>query len=386
MSSKNREAVIVAYGRSAVSRAKDGPFVGVHPIEWGAKTLEGVLDKVPQLPREDVDDVLVGCARTVNKCAKNVARLLCLRAGMTPVSAQTINRFCASGLQTMATATAAIEAGWMDVAVAGGIECMSMDQALIDGYQDPILDEMCAGAYMDMGITAENVAEQYDVSRTQMDEFAVASHKKAAAAQEAGYLNQSIIPISLEKEEGTIVFDKDQGIRASSNVEKLATLRTVFKEDGRVTAGNSSQTNDAAAFMVIMSREKAEELSLQPIARLISFATAGCAPETMGMGPIYAVPKALKCANLTVDNMDVIELNEAFAAQSLPVCKELGFPMEKVNPWGGAIALGHPMGATGTILSMKALDYLRMNGGKYALITMCIGGGQGAAGILELCE
>ena len=380
-----REAVIVAYGRSAVCRSKNGPFVGVHPIEWGAQTLMGVLQKVPQLAPSEIDDVVVGCARTVNKCAKNVARLICLKAGMESVSAQTINRFCASGLQAISTCANAIAVGDMDVAVAGGIECMSMDQALIDGYMDELLDKQCPGAYMSMGITAENVAAQKGITRTEMDAFAAESHHKAAIAQKNGWLNQSIIPVTVTDAAGNeLVVEMDQGIRPESTVESLAKLKPCFKEDGLVTAANSSQTDDSSAFVVMMSREKAEELNLKPIARLVGFATAGCDPTTMGLGPIHAVPKVMKRTGMRVDEMDVIELNEAFAAQAIPCIRELGFTPEKVNPWGGAIALGHPMGATGAFLTIKALDYLRLNGGKYALVTMCIGGGQGAAGILEL--
>ena len=380
-----RDAVIVAYGRSAICRAKDGPFVGVHPIEWGAQALSGVLAKVPQLNPNEIDDVVVGCARTVNKCAKNVARLICLRAGLEPVSAQTINRFCSSGLQAISTCANAIAVGDIDVAVAGGIESMSMVQTPGPDDTDTLLDEMCPGAYMAMGITAENVARQCGVNRTEMDAFAVDSHKKAATAQEKGYLNRSIVAVTVKDTDGNeVVADTDQGIRPGSSMESLAKLKPCFKEDGSVTAASSSQTNDSAAFAVIMSREKAEALGIKPIARLVRFAAAGCAPETMGLGPIYAVPKVMERSGLTVNDMDVIELNEAFAAQAIPCIKELGMAPEKVNPWGGAIALGHPMGATGVIMTIKALDYLKEHGGRYALLTMCVASGQGAAGILEL--
>ena len=382
--SNTREAVVVAYGRSAVGRAKKGYYVGIHPVEWAAETLQEVLKKVPQLKKEEIDDVVVGCARTVNKCAKNVARLICLRAGLDNVSAQTINRFCSSGLQSISICSNAIIAGDIDVAVAGGIECMSMEQTYGPDDDDKILDEMVPGAYMGMGITAENVAAEKNVTREEMDAFAVESHRKAAVAQEKGYLNKSIVPVHGKDEDGNpVIAETDQGIRAGSTVEKLATLKPCFKEDGLVTAATSSQTDDSAAFVVLMSREKAESLGLKPIARLLGFSTAGCEPSTMGLGPIYAVPKVMKRTNLTIADMDVIELNEAFAAQAIPCIRELGMDEGKVNPWGGAIALGHPMGATGAILTMKALDYLAINGGKYALITMCVGGGQGAAGVFE---
>jgi len=385
MENTMRDAVIVAYGRSAVCRAKDGPFVGVHPIEWGAQALNGVLAKIPQLDPNEIDDVVVGCARTVNKCARNVARLICLRAGLEPVSAQTINRFCSSGLQAISTCANAISVGDIDVAVAGGIESMSMIQTPGPDDLDTTLDEICPGAYMAMGITAENVAQQRGITRVEMDRFAVESHIKAAEAQAKGYLNRSIVPVTVKDADGNdVVVDTDQGIRPGSNTESLAKLKPCFKEDGVVTAATSSQTNDSAAFMVIMSREKADGLGIKPIARLVRYATAGCDPETMGLGPIYAVPKVMVRSGLTVNDMDVIELNEAFAAQAIPCIRELDFDPEKVNPWGGAIALGHPMGATGVFLAIKALDYLREHSGQYALVTMCIGSGQGAAGILEL--
>lgn len=384
MSKDVREAVIVAYGRSAVGRAKKGYFIDRHPIEWASETLDGVLKKVPELDRADIDDMVLGCARTVNKCAKNVARLIALRTGMEHVGAQTINRFCSAGLQSISIVANAIEAGDMDIAIAGGLECMSMDQALIPGYIDEALDDACPGAYMEMGITAENVAALKGVTREEMDAFAVESHRKAAEAQEKGYLQRSIIPVRGKDPEGNEVMATiDQGVRSGSTMEKLASLKPCFKEDGIVTAATSSQTDDAAAFVVMMSREKAEELGLKPICKLLGFASAGCDPAYMGLGPTYAVPKLMKRLNMSVDDMDVIELNEAFAAQAIPCIRELKLPVEKVNPWGGAIALGHPMGATGAILTMKALDYIKEFGGKYALVTMCVGGGQGAAGVFE---
>jgi len=378
------EPVIVAYGRSATAKSKKGYFIDKHPIEVAVETLKGVLAKIPELDPAEIDDVAIGCARTVNKCGKNVARLICLRAGLESVSAQTVNRFCSSGLQTISTMSNAIAVGDIDIAVAGGIECMSMTQSYLPGDDDEILDEMNPGAYMGMGMTAENVAAYKGITREEMDAFSAESHRKAAAAQEKGYLAKSIIPIEGKDKEGnTVMATEDQGIRPESSPESLATLKPCFKEDGIVTAASSSQTDDAAAFVVIMSREKADELGLKPIAKLINFATAGCDASMMGLGPLYAVPKVMKKSGLTVDDMDVIELNEAFAAQAIPCIRELEMDIEKVNPWGGAIALGHPMGATGAILTMKALDNISMNGGKYALVTMCIGGGQGAAGIFE---
>ena len=385
MKNKIHEPVIVAYGRSAIGKAKKGYFAEVHPIEWAAQTLKGTIAKVPQLDPEDIDDVVIGCARTVNQCRKNVARLICLRAGMQTTAAQTINRFCSSGLQAISICSNAIACGEMDVAVAGGIESMSMIQTPGPDDEDPMLAKMSPGAYMGMGITAENVAHQYNVTRQEMDEFSVESHRKAAIAQKNGYLNKSIIPVTVNNVEGKItVADIDQGIRHDTNIESLSKLKPCFKEDGLGTAGSSSQTNDAAAFVIIMSREKADELGVKPIAKLTGYAVAGCDPEYMGLGPIYAVPKVMERTGLSVNDMDVIELNEAFAAQAIPCIKELGLDTNKVNPWGGAIALGHPMGATGAFLTIKALDYLILNGGRYSLVTMCIGGGQGAAGIFEV--
>lgn len=376
------EAVIVAYGRSAVARAKNGALSGRHPLDWSAEVLKGVLAKVPQLPPEQIDDLILGCARHENRCNKNMARLIALRAGLPySVPGQTINRFCSSGLQAIATAHNAIAAGEADVIIAGGVEQMSMKLTRDDEYDtDEWLAENEPGAYVAMGITAENVAERCHVTREEMDVFSAASHQKAAKAQAAGYLDRSVISLELD---GTM-FDKDEGIRSDSTPETLAKLKPCFIENGTVTAASSSQTSDGAAFAVLMSREKAETLGIKPIARLVRYAVSGCDPLYMGLGPIHAVPKVLDKIGMTVDDMDVIELNEAFAAQSIPCIRELKLPPEKVNPWGGAIALGHPMGATGCILTCKALDYLKETGGRYALVTMCIGGGMGAAGIYEL--
>lgn len=379
-----REPVIVAYGRCATGKSKKGYYVDRHPIDVAADTLKAVLAKVPQLDPKDIGDIAIGCARTVNKCGKNVARLVALRAGLESVSAMTVNRFCSSGLQTLAIESANIAAGYTDVAIAGGMECMSMTQTYLPEDTNEELDKQDPGAYMGMGDTAENVAADKGITREMMDAFAVESHKKAAAAQEAGYLNKSIVPIKgYDKEGKEVVAELDQGIRPGSSMESLAGLKPCFREDGVVTAATSSQTDDAAAFIVLMTREKAEELGLKPIARMVGFATAGCDASRMGLGPIFAVPKVMKNTGMSMEDMDVIELNEAFAAQAIPCIEELNMPKEKVNPWGGAIALGHPMGATGAILTMKALDYLAMNGGKHALVTMCVGGGQGAAGIIE---
>ena len=384
----NREVVIVAYGRSAVCRARKGSFAGTHPIEYSAQVLKGVLDKIPQLDRADIEDVIMGCAVQHYKTSMNIAKSVVARAELPEcVAGHTINRFCSSGLQAIATAANAIAAGQGDVIVAGGVEDMSGTfEPYPEEYQDPWLNEHAPGAYMAMGITAENVVKKYGLTRTEMDQMAVDSHRKAAKAQKEGKLALSIIPVTVVDENGNEkVVTEDEGIRPNTNLETLATLKPCFiPETGTVTAATSSQTSDAAAFVVLMEAEKAKSLGIKPIAKLVSFAVAGCDATMMGLGPIYAVPKAMKRAGLTVDDMDVIELNEAFAAQAIPCIRELKLNPEKVNPYGGAMALGHPMGATGAFLTCKALDYLQDNNGKYGLVTMCIGGGMGAAGIFEL--
>ena len=373
----NREVVIVAYGRSAVCRARKGSFAGTHPIEYSAQVLKGVLDKIPQLDRADIEDVIMGCAVQHYKTSMNIAKSVVARAELPEcVAGHTINRFCSSGLQAIATAANAIAAGQGDVIVAGGVEDMSGTfEPYPEEYQDPWLNEHAPGAYMAMGITAENVVKKYGLTRTEMDQMAVDSHRKAAKAQKEGKLAPSIIPVTVVDENGNEkVVTEDEGIRPNTNLETLATLKPCFiPETGTVTAATSSQTSDAAAFVVLMEAEKAKSLGIKPIAKLVSFAVAGCDATMMGLGPIYAVPKAMKRAGLTVDDMDVIELNEAFAAQAIPCIRELKLNPEKVNPYGGAMALGHPMGATGAFLTCKALDYLQDNNGKYGLVTMCIG-------------
>ena len=382
-----REAVIVAYGRSPVCRSRKGGFSGMHPLEYAAQTLKGVLDKIPQLDPAEIEDVIVGCAVQTGKTSMNMGKLLAARAQLPKtVSAQTINRFCSSGLQAIATAGNAILAGQGDVYIAGGIEDMTSTFAPYPVEDcDPWLLENDKGAYMPMGLTAENVVRHYGITREEMDRFAVASHQKAKAARDAGKLAPSIIPVEGTDAEGNVrVVTQDEGIRDQASYEGLAGLKPCFlPENGTVTAGTSSQTSDAAAFVVLMEHEKAEQLGIRPIARLVSYAVAGCDAEEMGIGPVYAVPKALKRAGLAVEDMDVIELNEAFAAQAIYCIRELHLDPEKVNPYGGAIALGHPMGATGAFLTAKVLDYLQDNQKRYGMVTMCIGGGMGAAGIFE---
>lgn len=383
----NREVVIVAYGRSAVCRSRKGAFAGTHPIEYSARVLKGVLEKIPQLDRADIEDVIMGCAVQHNTTSMNIAKSVAVRAGLPEcVAGHTINRFCSSGLQAIATAANAIAAGQGDVIVAGGVESMTDTFAPYPvEYQDAWLNEHAPGAYMPMGITAENIVKKYGLTREEMDKMAYESNMKAAKAQSEGKLAPSIIPVTVTDSEGNErVVIEDEGIRPNTTMEALSELKPCFiPETGTVTAATSSQTSDAAAFVVVMAEEKAKTLGIKPIAKMVSFGVAGCDSTMMGLGPIYAVPKAMQRAGLTVDDMDVIELNEAFAAQAIPCIRTLKMNPEKVNPYGGAMALGHPMGATGAFLTCKALDYLQDNNGKYGLVTMCIGGGMGAAAVFE---
>jgi len=381
-----RDAVVVACARTPLAKAFKGGFAATHPVEYAAQALKGVLKKLPNLDPALIEDVIVGCATPERYVGYNVARLIVQRAELPEtVPAQTVNRFCSSGLQTIATAANAIMAGQIDIAVAGGVEMMTgITIAQPEEYQNEWLKKNLVGAYMTMGMTAEIVAERYGITRKEMEEMAVQSHRKAAAAREAGKFIGEIIPITVNTENGSVVVQQDEGIRPGTNAEALAALQPCFKEDGLLTAATSSQMTDGASFVVLMSRQKAKSLGYTPIAKLVSFAVAGVASEVMGIGPIAAVPKALAKAGLTISDMDTIELNEAFASQALVCIRELGFPPEKVNPNGGAMALGHPLGATGSVLTCKALSELRRIKGKYALVTMCIGGGMGAAGIFAL--
>lgn len=384
---KLREAVVVAYGRTPYCKANKGSFANVHPVEYGAQALLGVLNKVPQLKPEDIGDVIVGCAMPFGVQGANMARLIVQRAGLPDtVTAQTVNRFCSSGLQTIATAANAIRCGEEDVMIAGGVESMSMVPMLV-GVEDadPWLMEHRPEVYVTMGITAENVARRWNVSRADMDAMAAESHRRAAKAQAEGCFDDQIIPVTVPGPDGQdVVVTKDEGIRPGCNVESLSQLKPCFLEDGLVTAATSSQRTDGAGFVVLMSEEKAQELGVKPLARFVAFATGGVPAEVMGVGPIEAVPKVLKKTGMTIDQMDVIELNEAFASQALAVIRTTGMDPAKVNPWGGAMALGHPLGATGAMLTCKMMSYLQRTGGKYGMVTMCIGGGMGAAGIYEM--
>ena len=383
---KSRQAVVVAYGRTPLARAFKGSFVNTHPVEYSAQALKGVLSKVPKLSPSLIDDVIVGCANPEKYVGYNVARLIAQRAGLpNSVPAQTINRFCSSGLQSVATAANAIMAGQMDVVVAGGVEIMTgIAMSFPEEFRHKALSEELPGTYMDMGITGENVAAQYGISRADMELMAVKSHKNAAAAQAAGKFDEEIIPIEVKSEAGMVKITADEGVRANTSPEGLAELKPCFKEDGILTAGTSSQMTDGASFVLLMSRGKAESLGITPIAKFAGYAVGGLAADIMGMGPVVAIPKVMEQTGLKISDMDTIELNEAFASQALACIRELGLPEEKINPNGGAMALGHPLGATGAVLVCKALSELKRTGGKYALISMCIGGGMGAAGIFEM--
>lgn len=392
-----RDVVVVAYGRTACCKSRKGSFAGVHPLEYSAQALKGTLAKIPQLKAEMIDDVVMGCAMPVNQMSMNFARLCVNRAGLPDcVPAQTINRFCSGGLQAIATGANAIWAGQMDVVVAGGCEDMTdCFSPYPQEYMDKWIMENYEGGYMTMGETAERVADKWNISREEMDKMALESHTKAAKARKDGKLAPSIVPVTVTKPDGTTVtVTEDEGILADAegnlktSMEKMASLKTCFREDGKVTAATSSQTTDAAAFVVLMGADKAAELGIKPIAKFRGFAVAGCDATLMGTGPIYAVPKCLDKCGMTIDQMDVIELNEAFASQAIACMRDLKMDASKVNPYGGAMALGHPMGATGAFLTCKALDYLQdpATKGKYAMVTMCIGGGMGACGIYEMCD
>lgn len=382
-----KEAVIVAYGRSPIARGgKNGGLRGVHPVDYAAEVLKGVLARVPQLDPAELEDVVVGCAMPEGCQGLNLARNIVLRAELPDtVPGQTVNRYCSSGLQAISTAANMIMTGQAQVMAAGGVE--SMSAIPMGGNIKAPNDWLVANkrsVYFPMGITAEIVADRFQVSKEQMDALAVESHKRAAAAQAAGKFDREIIPVTgVDAEGNPKTLDKDEGIRPGTSMEGLAGLKTPFKEDGKVTAGTSSQVSDGAGFVILMSREKAQALGVTPIARFVGYAVAGVDPAVMGIGPMKAVPKVMALTGLSVDDMDVVELNEAFAAQAIPCMEKLGLDPAKTNPNGGAMALGHPLGATGALLTCKILSELERRDGRYGLITMCIGGGMGAAGIVE---
>ncbi len=377
-----RDAVIVASRRSAVGKAGKGTLRNTRPDDIATQVIKGMLTDLPALPVELIDDVIMGCAMPEGETGLNVARMIGLDAGLPDSSsAMTVNRFCSSGLQTIAIAAERVMVGAIDCALAGGVESMSMvpmggNKAMLN----PRLVEERPEVYISMGLTAENVAHRFEINRADQDAFSLRSHQRAVAAIEAGKFGDEIVPVTTA--EGA-TFDTDEGPRADTSLEALGKLRAVFHVKGSVTAGNSSQVSDGAAAAIVMSADKAKALGLTPIARFVGFAVAGVAPEIMGIGPIEAIPKVLKQTGLSLSDIDVIELNEAFASQSLAVVRKLGLDEDKTNVNGGAIALGHPLGCTGAKLTATMIQELRRRQGRYGMVTMCIGGGMGAAGVFE---
>ena len=387
------EVIIASAVRTPVGKAPRGTLRTTRPDDLAAVAINGALERIPQLDRSQIDDVILGCAMPEAEQGMNVARIASLRAGL-PVecSAMTINRFCSSGLQAIAMGAERIMAGGAEVVVAGGTESMTMipmggnkvsaNPWLVDHYPD---------AYLSMGLTAERLATRYGITREQSDQFSVESHKKAFAAIEAGKFNDELVPVpvSFTTPNGSkpkridSVFKMDEGPRADTSMEALGALKPAFHAKGTVTAGNSSQMSDGAAAAVVMSADRAKALGIKPLARFVAFATAGYKPEEMGLGPVFAIPKVLKLAGLKLEDISVIELNEAFAAQSLAVIQEGKLNPEIINPNGGAIALGHPLGCTGAKLTATIIRELQRRKAKYGIVTMCVGGGMGAAGIFE---
>ena len=389
-----QEALIVSAVRTAVGKAPKGTLRDTRPDEMGAAVIKEALARVPGLEASEIEDVIMGCAMPEAEQGMNVARAAAIRAGL-PVetSAMTINRFCSSGLQSIAIAADRIRTGSAQVELAGGLESMSMIP--MGGHiirPNPYLVEHYPDFYLNMGLATENVARKYEISREDQDAFALRSHQRAAAALDAEKFADETVALTVsvealdakgKKQHREITFDKDEGPRRDTSAEALGKLKPAFHIKGTITAGNSSQMSDGAAVAVVMSADRAKELGAKPMARFVAYATAGCPPEEMGIGPVYAIPKVLKLAGLTLDQIDVIELNEAFAAQSLAVIKTLGLNIDKVNVNGGAIALGHPLGCTGAKLTASILRELERRNGRYGMVTMCVGGGMGAAGIFE---
>jgi acetyl-CoA acyltransferase len=395
-----REVVIVSAVRTAVGKANKGTLRTTRPDDLGAVAIRGALERVPQLDVREIEDVILGCAMPEAEQGINVARIASLRAGL-PVecSAMTVNRFCSSGLQSIAIAADRIAVGGAEVIVAGGTESMTMIP--MGGHKvscNPSLVASYPDVYLSMGLTAERLATRFGITRKQADEFSVQSHQKAVKAIAAGNFADEIVPVevrfttpvqatrgaaALKLQTQVIEFKVDEGPRADTTLEALSALKPSFHVKGTVTAGNSSQMSDGAAAAVVMSAERAKALGLKPLARFVAFATAGYKPEEMGLGPVFAIPKALKLAGLKLEDISVFELNEAFAVQALAVMQELGLDPAKVNPNGGAIALGHPLGCTGAKLTATLLRELKRQNARYGIVSMCVGGGMGAAGIFE---
>ncbi|WP_405082650.1 acetyl-CoA C-acyltransferase [Paenibacillus chitinolyticus] len=390
-----KEAVIVSIVRTPAGKAKKGSLAQTRAEDLGRIVLDEAVRRAPGLRKEDVEDIIIGCAMPEGEQGLNFARTMALYAGFpAEVPAVTINRFCSSGLQSIAYAAERIMLGHADVIIAGGVE--SMSHVPMTGFKlspHPKLAVEMPEVYMGMGHTAENVAQRFGISREDQDAFAAESHRKAAAAIAAGRFKEEIVPVETsvkgvdaggKRWEKPVVLDTDEGVRADTTTGVLAKLRPAFALKGSVTAGNASQTSDGAAAAVLMSRERAEELGLKPLAAFRSFALAGVAPEIMGVGPVEAIPKALKQAGITQDQVELYEINEAFASQCVHIIRELKLDEAKVNVNGGAIALGHPLGCTGTKLTASLVHELRRRGGGYGVVSMCIGGGMGAAGVFEV--
>lgn len=390
-----QEAYIVAYGRSAAAKAKQGALFHERPDDVAAKVLQGVLKRIDgKFNKNMIEDVIVGTAFPEGLQGQNIARTIALRAGLSDtVPGQTVNRYCSSGLQTIAIAANQIMAGQGDILVAGGVELMSaVPMGGNEPTNNPTLQYDDIGASYPMGLTAENVASQFDVSREDQDAYAVRSHQRAYDAQRDGRFNDEIIPIQVNSVEytnagpkvHTNIFDQDEFIRPDTTMEALAKLRTVFKADGTVTAGTSAPLSDGAGFVVLMSGDKVKELGVTPIARFVGYKAVGVDPKIMGIGPAYAIPEVLSLSNLSVEDIDLIELNEAFASQTIASIKEVGLNISRTNVNGGAIALGHPLGATGAMLTARLLNEMgRRPDSRYGMVTMCIGVGMGAAAIFE---
>jgi len=388
-----RDVVIVSAVRTPVGKAYKGTLRATRPDDLAAVAIKGALERVPALDPKEIEDVILGCAMPEAEQGMNVARIASLRAGL-PVecSAMTINRFCSSGLQAIAMAAERIMAGGAETIVAGGVESMTMIP--MGGHKvsaNPWLVSNYPDAYLSMGLTAERLAKRYNITREMQDEFSVSSHKNAIAAIQAGKFDDEVVPVPVsfttpngsKPKRTDIVFKIDEGPRADTSLEALLALKAAFHAKGTVTAGNSSQMSDGAAAAVVMSGDRAKALGLKPLARYVAFATAGYKPEEMGIGPVFAIPKALKIAGLKLNDIDVIELNEAFAAQSLAVIQEGKLDPQRINVNGGAIALGHPLGCTGAKLTASIIRELKRRNGRYGMVTMCVGGGMGAAGIFE---
>ena len=391
MKQTTSNVVIVSAVRTAVGKAGRGALKDTRPDELAAAALRGAVERLPQLDMETVDDIIIGCATHEGPQGYNLARIASLRAGF-PVSvpAITINRFCASGLETIAMGAEQILSGRAEVVIAGGVESMSQVPFGVNLSPNPALIAHTPDAYLSMGLTAENLTRKYSISRDAQDAYAYKSHCKAIAAIDAGKFREEIIPLKIEEthfnssdtpETLCPVFDTDEGPRRDTSPEALASLKPVFHVDGTVTAGNASQMSDAAAAVVLMSEARASAEGYDPLARFVSYATAGVPPEIMGIGPVPAIPKALTSVGLTLADIDIIELNEAFAVQALSVIQEAELQTEKVNVNGGAVALGHPLGCTGTKLTVSLINEMRRQNHQYGMVTMCVGGGMGAAGI-----